>query len=97
MDRLQLDPGTSWQQRIFESLDHCAKVVALLSPAYINSKVCLEEFNIALYRQREASATILIPIYLYSADLPTYMKVTNYVDCREFDRQALSSAVDLLT
>jgi len=45
--------------------------------------VCLEEFNIALFRNRESPRRILAPIYLYSATIPTYMKLVQYWDCRE--------------
>jgi TIR domain len=83
IDRKELNAGTAWQHEIYESLDDCQKVVALLTPAYLGSKVCIEEFNIALCRNREASYQILLPVYLYSARLPTYMKVMQFFDCRE--------------
>ena len=89
LDRKDLNAGSAWQQEIFESLDDCEKVVAVYSPAYLASKVCLEEFNIALCRHREASHSVLAPLYLYSAGLPTYMKIIQYWDCREFDQAAI--------
>ena len=84
IDRKELNTGTSWQQEIYESLDNCKKIIAFLTPSYLKSKVCLEEFNIALCRNRESSHHILLPIYFYSAPLPTYMKVLHFWDCREF-------------
>jgi hypothetical protein len=78
-----LNPGAAWQQEIFESLDNCRKVVTFLTPAYLESRVCLEEFNIALCRNREATEKVLEPVYLRSTTLPTYMRVVQFWDCRE--------------
>jgi hypothetical protein len=94
VDRHDIDVGHSWQQTIFESLDDCQTVVALYSPAYLQSKVCKEEFNIALFRHRESPTDVLLPIYLSSAELPTYMKLVQYRDCRESDHAKLTAACD---
>ena len=50
LDRQDIDAGRGWQQVIFEALDDCRMVVAVYSPPYLLSKVCKEEFNIALFR-----------------------------------------------
>jgi hypothetical protein len=96
LDRKDIDIGSPWQPQIFESLDKCRKVAALFSPDYLNSKVCKEEFNIAWVRSREIDKDIIFPIYLYSADLPTYMKYRNYFDCREGSKAKLLKASDRL-
>lgn len=92
VDRNDIDIGSAWQPQIFESLDRCRKVVALLSPDYVRSKVCKEEFNIAWIRSREADEDVVFPIYLYTTDLPTYMRYRNYVDCREGDKSKIGEA-----
>ena len=92
VDRKEIDIGRAWQPEIFESLDRCRKVVTLLSPDYLNSKICKEEFNIAWMRAREIDQDTIFPIYLYTAQLPTYMKYRNYIDCREGDRSKLAEA-----
>lgn len=92
LDRNELDVGCAWQPAIFESLDRCRKVIALLSPDYLASKVCKEEFNIAWIRGRETDQDIIFPVYLYTAELPTYMKYRNYIDCREGNRTKLAEA-----
>lgn len=97
VDRKSLNLGAAWQREIFESLDDCRKVVVFYSPSYLNSKVCIEEFNIALCRHRDSRETILMPIYLYSANLPTYMRLVQFLDCREYDKKKLASAVVQLT
>jgi len=85
VDRLELRTGSAWQQHIFEALDECRKVIALLSPSYIASKVCKEEFNIALFRHRDSSDGVLLPVFLRSAELPTYMRLLHLLDAREAD------------
>jgi hypothetical protein len=92
LDRKEIDIGSAWQPEIFESLDRCRKVVALLSPDYLGSKVCKEEFNIAWIRSREMEEDVIFPLYLYTTALPTYMKYRNYFDCREGDRSKIAEA-----
>ena len=91
LDRAELNTGCAWQQKIFDALDDCRKVITMYSSAYLTSKVCREEFNIALFRHRESN-DVLLPIYLETAALPTYMKVIQYIDCRESDRAKLRQA-----
>jgi len=92
VDELELNPGESWQQAIYDILDASARIITLISPDYLQSKVCKEEFNIALFRNRESDANILFPIYLKTTVLPTYMKMVNYADCREADAEKLRRA-----
>ena len=92
LDRKDIDIGSPWQPKIFESLDKCRKVVVFFSSDYLKSKVCTEEFNIAWIRGRETDQEILFPLYLYSTKLPTYMKLPNYFDCREGDETKLRTA-----
>jgi hypothetical protein len=96
VDRKRLNPGSAWQQEIYETLDNCARVIAVLTPAYLLSKVCLEEFNIGLFRSRETDNSILVPIYLYTAQLPTYMKMLHMLDCRECVDSKVKSACERL-
>jgi hypothetical protein len=92
IDRKNLNTGAAWQREIFESIDDSQKVAVFYSPSYLDSKVCIEEFNIALCRHRESDEPVLMPIYLYSAKLPTYMRLVQYFDCREFDQNKFNEA-----
>ena len=92
LDRQDIRTGVAWQQHLFDALDDCHTVVAVYSPPYLRSKVCKEEFNIALFRHRESETGVLLPVYLRSADLPTYMKLVQYIDCREADRDKMREA-----
>jgi hypothetical protein len=92
LDRLELKPGSAWQQEIFEALDDCRTIVTFYSPEYLASKVCREEFNIAMFRARDEGKRVLQPIFLHTAALPTYMKMIQYIDCREADPARLAAA-----
>lgn len=96
IDKKALNPGSAWQREIYEAIDDCRKVATFFSPTYLDSKVCLEEFNIALCRHRESEEPILKPIYLYSANLPTYMRLIQYYDCRESNQDKLQQAATYL-
>jgi hypothetical protein len=91
LDRLSIDPGASWQQHIWEALEVCRKIVALYSPTYLTSKVCQEEYGIARIRERNEGG-VLVPLYLTTAKLPAYIRLLNYIDCREADRGRLRAA-----
>jgi hypothetical protein len=96
VDQLELEHGAAWQQEIFDVLDNARLTVSIYSPDYVRSKVCLEEFNIAWARNREASVGTLFPIYWRSSRLPTYMRLLNYADCRERDDLKLEQACGLM-
>jgi hypothetical protein len=93
-DRNELNVGSAWQQKIYEALDSCRKVISLYTPEYLESKVCCEELNIAICRERETSENIFYPLYVYSASLPTYVKVWQYDDCRENNLDKIEQACD---
>lgn len=92
LDRQELKPGCAWQQEIFAALDDCRKIVTFYSPDYLDSKVCREELHIAIFRARDAGAHLLQPIWLHDARLPTYIKMLQYIDCREADPAKLRTA-----
>lgn len=92
LDRLELRPGSAWQQHIFDSLEQSRKVIAVFSPDYLASKVCQEEFNIARFRHRESADGVLLPLYLYTAELPTYVKLVHYEDVREGDHAKIANS-----
>jgi hypothetical protein len=95
IDRVSMRAGTSWQQKLYKALDDSRRVMVLLSPDYIASKICQEELNIAISRNRDSEG-VLMPLYLYHAQLPTYIKLLNYIDCREGDHAKLAIALGKL-
>ena len=91
-DILVLKPGTVWQHEILEALDNCAKIVTCYTPQYLASPICLEEYGIALIRNRREHHKVLAPIYLRTCKLPTFMELTQYIDCCEGDEAKLRDA-----
>ncbi len=97
VDIEKIEIGAAWQLEIFENIDRCRRMVAMLSPQYLASKPCKEEYGIAWVRSRESDQNIIFPIYLYSADpLPSYMKYRNFLDCREGDATRIGAAAHAL-
>lgn len=93
VDHAELDVGMAWQPKIFESIDRCRLVIALLSPAYVASTICREEFNIAWMRGHRLGRRVLLPLYLEEAPLFTYMRAVQYADCRARDDVKVRAAV----
>lgn len=96
LDRAELDAGSPWQQGIFEAIDASRRILCLYSPDYLESRVCLEEYNIAHLRHRE-EGDVLVPAYLRTAPkLPTFMRLIQYVDVRENDPGLLEALAEKL-
>lgn len=96
LDRVDIRSGVAWQHTIFESLDRCRRIVALLSPSYLDSRMCIEEFNIGLMRNRDTGQDILRPLRMRTARPMTYIDMVQYIDCTEVDRAKVRAAVDTL-
>jgi hypothetical protein len=96
MDRMDIRIGDAWQQEIYDALDSCRVTAVLYSPAYLKSKVCKEELNIALMRRRDSEQETLFPLLIEKADLPTYMRMLNYADCRINDKPKIAQAAKRL-
>jgi hypothetical protein len=96
LDRLDIRSGAAWQRTIFEAMDRCRRIVALLSPAYLDSRMCVEEFNVGLMRNRDTGKDILRPLRMRSARPITYIDMVQHIDCTEVDEDKIKAAVDVL-
>jgi hypothetical protein len=92
LDREALEVGGAWQEEIYESIERSRYVVALLSPAYLSSKPCKDEFGIARLHGDRLGRKILLPVYAFDADLPTRMLYVQFLDAREGDLDRLRDA-----
>lgn len=45
MDRFELKAGQDWRAEIAKSLDACVGMIAVLSPDYLSSEVCMDELS----------------------------------------------------
>lgn len=97
LDRLSIDVGTAWQQHIANAIDATKKVVVVLTPGFLLSKVCQEELNMARLKDLESSEPVIFPIYVLSCQrLPLHLRVLNYVDCREENAVLIEAACQSL-
>ena len=94
MDKLELNTGASWQQEIFISLEKSKFIFALLSPDYLKSKVCIEEFDIAMIKNREANAQVLFPLLIENTELPMYMRMIQYLNLINLDPSITINALN---
>jgi len=79
----ELNDKESWQDNIYKTMVQCSRVVTLLSPGYLSSESCIEQYNIALCISRRKHKEVLAPFYIQDVEsLPTYMGLMQYIDCR---------------
>ncbi len=80
----------------YAALDSCQRVMVLLTPAFMSSKVCQEDLCVARFRSHQSPAPVLFPVYLRDATLPPSIRVLRMIDCREFNASSLRVAAALL-
>ncbi|XP_068703080.1 uncharacterized protein [Montipora foliosa] len=94
-DFQELNENESWQEEIFNIMGKCSRVIALLSPSYLETESCIEQYNMALCINRRSNGTFLAPFYITSVDsMPTYMSLIQYEDCRPKDAWKIRTASD---
>ncbi|KAL8619588.1 hypothetical protein ACOMHN_019644 [Nucella lapillus] len=77
------DHTAVWQEKIFTVMVTSRKIIAILTPNYVEKPECLEEFNLALCCNRLTGAEVLAPFYLRTVDnFPAYMTLIQYTECR---------------
>jgi hypothetical protein len=92
IDRSEIEAGQSWQDRIFSALENSKRIITFYSPDYLSSAICKQEYNVAMIMESERSSNVLKPIYLYTAQLPAYMRIVHHYDCREANYGRLEDA-----
>lgn len=59
-DFQELNDDDSWQEEIFNIMGKCARVIALLSPGYLETESCIEQYNMALCINRRSQETVVL-------------------------------------
>ncbi|KAJ8037708.1 hypothetical protein HOLleu_18599 [Holothuria leucospilota] len=91
--RQQLDEDSFWQEDMYEVMMKSARVITVLTPNYLQTTACLEQYNIALCCNRKAHRDMLAPFYAITIEnMPTYMGLVQYVDCRSQDAESINNA-----
>ncbi|XP_038064142.1 uncharacterized protein LOC119734685 [Patiria miniata] len=89
--------GSFWQEDLFKIMSRCARVVPILSPAFLESKACVDLYNMALCCNRRAQRDLLAPLYIEKIeDMPTYMGLVQYIDCSPKDEAKISEGCEHL-
>ncbi|XP_022091444.1 LOW QUALITY PROTEIN: uncharacterized protein LOC110979713, partial [Acanthaster planci] len=84
-----------WQEEVFDLMSRCARVVPILSAAFLESKACVDLYNMALCCNRRAQRDLLAPLYIESIqDMPTYMGLVQYIDCSPKDEAKISKSCE---
>lgn len=96
IDREDLSVGVAWLSAIFANLERARKVAVLLSPSYLASKACKDEFNAAWIEGNRTDRQIIHPIYAFDTSLPAHMLLFQYDDCRQGDPVKLRAAAERL-
>ncbi|OWF43843.1 uncharacterized protein LOC110459200 [Mizuhopecten yessoensis] len=72
-----------WQDQIFQKMSSCLKIIVVLTPLFVNSSECLEQFNMAMCCNRLRKGNILQPFYVLTVEsMPVYITLVQYQDCR---------------
>lgn len=79
----EISVGGFWQMSIYGSIEKSKFILSLLSPDYITSQMFMEEYNIGRVRNLKENRNVVLPIYLYSSNLPIYMQAVQYFEARE--------------
>ncbi|WAR19248.1 hypothetical protein MAR_001086 [Mya arenaria] len=102
-DRSALTTGVNWQNMLYQSVGECQCMVALISPNYLTSTVCTEEFNLAFARHLcKDKGMRLIPVLIEGVnELPEHISECLDVkhaagDFKEFATGLASEVVDWL-
>lgn len=96
VDIKNIDAGTYWQTRIAELIQSSKMVLLVVTKGFWQSKVCLEEYNMARVLDSDRGGGVLFPIYALSCDLPLHFRILHYEDCREADQKRLRQTCDRL-
>lgn len=83
MDRFDIRPGEHWDRAIERAIDGCAALIAVLSPAYVASEICLNELARA-HRAGRAIFPVLLQQLESDADWPILIQRRQYVDFGEW-------------
>ncbi|CAG2185236.1 unnamed protein product [Mytilus edulis] len=79
----KFDEEKIWQDNVFKTMSCSRKVIAILTPSFVNNKDCLDQFNMAMCCNRLKNSQVLFPFLLSSVEsMPVYMQLVQYFDCR---------------
>ena len=75
MDRSNIVPSQRWKQAIYDGLCNARVLIAIVTPSWLNSENCREEFEVFRNHDLALSDTSIFPIYLRNDD-----RISNSID-----------------
>ncbi|MCD4658030.1 MAG: toll/interleukin-1 receptor domain-containing protein, partial [Planctomycetes bacterium] len=89
IDTSELHGGDTWFGKIMSCVENCGAFVAVYSPEYFDSKMCIEEFDTICTRQVGSDYNLIFPILHKTCVLkPRYSKI-QYHDFTNLDYESL--------
>ncbi|MBQ0732726.1 TIR domain-containing protein [Aquimarina celericrescens] len=83
IDTQDIDVGTNWLDKINMAMASSKRFIVCLSDTYVQSKVCKYEYSFCNLKYIQEGGDTVLPLYLYSADLPFEMSILNFYNARE--------------
>ena len=96
-DRSSIPAGGLWIKQISEAIQRAKNVVCVLTPDYIASDVCWDEFQCAKVMELRTKQSIIKTInFIQDDNLPPMMAIYSYIDCTEANLEKLTKSVEQL-
>lgn len=83
LDTEDIDIGANWVNKLNTSLEKSDRFIVCVSVDYLASKPCKYEFTYCNLVFIDKGDDFVLPLYLYSAELPFPFQIINYHDARE--------------
>ncbi len=82
IDRFEIDPGESWEEKITEGVENSKCLIILCSENSLNSEWVKNEVTLA---QKAESNKFLIPVLIDNSQLPSYLKDKQYIEMKTWE------------
>jgi TIR domain len=83
IDCMDIRPGSAWDSATSDAIDGCSGLIAILSPSYLRSEICLNELARAQRAGRPVIPVLLEPL-ADETDWPLLIQRRQYVDFSEW-------------
>ncbi|GAA4274831.1 toll/interleukin-1 receptor domain-containing protein [Aquimarina gracilis] len=96
IDTQEIGIGTNWLDKINKAMAGSKRFIVCLSDTYIQSKVCKYEYSFCNLKYIQEGDEAVLPLYLYSADLPFEMSILNFYNAREGNTKKINDFCRLI-
>jgi len=96
IDTEDIDIGTNWLDKLNTSMANSKRFIVCLSDAFVQSKFCKYEYSFCNLKFITEGSDTVLPIYLYSADLPFEMSILNFFNAREGDTEKINEFCQMI-